>query len=90
MPFSATPSVGFDLNDTLNGDEGKQVKAGTPCLGDDGHFYVCVTSTANLGASVAVVVTEPAFTVAAGAGGFTTPALATTTGQKFWVRKTAL
>jgi hypothetical protein len=90
MPFSATPSAGFDLNETLNGDEGKQVAVGTPCLGSDGHLYVCVTSTANIAANAVVILTEPAFTVATGAGAFTAPAIATTTGQKFWVKKTAI
>lgn len=90
MPFSVTPSAGYDLNDTLNDDEGKQVKAGTSCLGDDGHLYVCVTSTANIAASAVVILTEPAMTVATGAGAFTAPAIATLSGERFWVKKTAI
>lgn len=90
MAFSTTPMVGFDLNDTLNDDEGKQVKAGTSCLGDDGHLYVCVTSTANIAASAVVILNEPAMTVATGAGAFTAPPVATLSGERFWVKKTAI
>lgn len=90
MPYSVSSSVGFDLNDTLNDDEGKQVSVGTTCFGNDGHQYVCVTASAAIAASAVVILTEPAMTVATGAGAFTAPAIAILSGEKVWVKKTAI
>lgn len=96
MPFNITPSLGINL-DYVGGlphydanQAAPSPKLGSKVVGDDGHDYVFVKASAAVAASTAVTITEPAFTAAGGAGGFTTPATAVPINQYFWARKTAL
>jgi hypothetical protein len=64
-------------------------------VGNDGHDYVWVKASADIAATAdtgtQVTITEPAFTVAAGSGGYyTPPGVAITEGQYFHVRKGAV
>lgn len=100
MAFRITPSLGPDVEQVSPfyfdaGQPGASYELGTKVIGSDGHDYVFVQASANIASTpttgTAVTITEPAFTVATGAGGFTTPpGVAITTGQRFHVRKTAL
>lgn len=97
MAYNITPSLGVDL-DYVGGmpyydanQAAPSPKLGSKVVGDDGHDYVWVKASAGVAANTAVTITEPAFTAAGGAGGFTTPATkAVANGQYFWARKTAL
>lgn len=100
MAFNTTPVVGVDLD--YNGpipyyDAGKAApspKLGTKVVDDTGHERVWVQASANIAAlaspGTAVTITEPAFTAAAGAGGFNAPVAGVTSGNYFWARRTAL
>lgn len=62
--------------------------------GSDGHDYVWVLASANIAAAASpgtqVTITEPAFTAAAGAGGWYAPIAGVTSGQYFHARRSAL
>lgn len=66
-------------------------RLGNKEVGNDGHDYVWVQASANIASNangVQVTITEPAFTVATGTGGYWTPPnVAITSGQYFHVRK---
>lgn len=69
-------------------------RLGNKETGSDGHDYVWVRASANIAATAGtgtqVTITEPAFTVATGSGGYwTPPATAIVSGQYFHVRKGA-
>jgi hypothetical protein len=67
---------------------------GTPVIGNDGHTYVYVKASAAIASGVAIIVTEPAFTAATGAGLYTAPvtagAVAIPIGAFFHARRTLL
>jgi len=69
-------------------------KLGTRETGSDGHEYVLCQASATIAAAVApgtqVTITEPAFTAAAGAGGFYAPVGGVADDAYFWARKGAL
>lgn len=97
MAFNITPSLGAALDVVSakpfydNNFAVPSPKLGTKVVGDDGHDYLFVQASANVAANTAVVVTEPAFTIASGAGAFSTRAgQAFTSGQYGWVRSNAL
>lgn len=86
-PFRTTPSLGpelwqVDLEfywDTISKSVGSTTivasyQQGSQVIGNDGHQYVFVRTTGGAIASGAtVVLTEPAMTIATGAGAFTAP-----------------
>jgi hypothetical protein len=91
-PFRATPQLGPNLTQVLPTGgvwyDPKNIpspKVGTKEDGDDGHAYVFVQAS-----SAAIVVTEPAFTAAAGAGSFYAPIAGVPSGAYFWARKQTL
>lgn len=89
MPlYNITPSTGVPLTQTH---KEPMVQPGSKVVGLDGHDHVYVrnSTAASIAAATAVTITEPAFTIAAGAGGFTTN-VAVPAGEYGWVRKTAL
>jgi hypothetical protein len=81
--------VGADLNAVYGATEVLPMKLGYKVSGDDGRDYILARASAAVAANTAVVLTEPAFTVAGGAGAFSTQAKAVTTGQVSWVRSNA-
>ena len=103
VPFRTTPQLGPQLNEVFTGlpywDNMPNItdpsyKLGNKEVGSDGHDYIWVKASANIAATATtgtqVVITEPAFTVATGTGGYwTKPATAITAGQFFHVRKGA-
>lgn len=96
-PFRTTGQLGPDLHQTVtpgsvwydNPDMVSPV-VGTKETGDDGHEYVWVKASAAIASGATIVVTEPAFTAATGAGSFTAPATAIASGDYFWARRTAI
>lgn len=79
-----TPAIGVEASYRLGNKE----------IGSDGGEYFWVRASADIAATATtgtqVTITYPAYTVAAGAGGFyTPPGLAITTGDYFHVRRGA-
>lgn len=96
MAFNTTPSLGTDLDYVgakpyYDGNfPVPSPKLGSVVKGDDGHDRVWVQASANIAANTAVIVTEPAFTAAGGAGAFSTSGTAVLNGQYFWARSNTL
>lgn len=69
-------------------------KLGNKEVGDDGHDYIWVQASAAIAAAASpgtqVTITEPAFTAAAGAGGFYAPVGGVPSGAYFHARKGAI
>lgn len=64
---------------------------GTKMNGRNGRDYVFTKATGAIASAAAVVVTEPGFTVATGAGSFTNrTGKAIATGESLWVEKNTL
>lgn len=87
-PFRIEPSLGPDLWqvstenywDTISKAVGSTTitpsyPLGSAMVGQDGHTYVYVKASAAIASGVAIVVTEPAFTAATGAGLYTAPVI---------------
>lgn len=102
MAISITPSLGAGVsqNGGLVGalpwyDTGKATispKLGTVVKGDDGHDYILAQASAAIASAAVCILTEPAMTMATGAGAWTAP---TVTGgvpinQYAWFKKTAI
>ncbi len=103
VPFRTTPQLGPQLDDVftglpywdMNGVTSPSYKLGNKEVGNDGHDYIWVQASADIasasGNGTQVVVDEPAFTAAAGSGGwYAPPGVAITSGQYFHARKGAL
>lgn len=100
MAFNITPSLGIDLD--LNGPlpyydlnrTSPTPSLGSKVVGDDGHDYVFVQASAIIAAAAApgtqVTITEPAFTAAAGSGGFYAPIAGVADDAYFWARRGTL
>lgn len=107
-PYRITPSLGPELWqvdtefywDTISKSVGSATiiasyQQGSTVVGNDGHSYVFVKTTGgSIASGAAVVLTEPAMTVATGAGAFTAPvtvgAVAIPVGSFIHVRRTVL
>lgn len=67
---------------------------GTVVHGSDGHDYCFVKASADIAAASSpgtqVTITEPAFTAAAGSGGWYAPVAGVTSGQYFHARRGTL
>lgn len=88
MPYPITPFVGMKPGE--KNDQASKVKLGTTFTGDDGHVYIYAKASAAIAASTASVLTEPAMTMAGGAGDWTSPAIALANGDEAWFKKTAI
>ena len=86
-PFRITPSLGPDLWqasaefywDTVSKTVGSTTiipsyQLGSVVVGQDGHEYKFVKTVGTIASGAEVAITEPAMTVATGAGGWTVPA----------------
>jgi hypothetical protein len=96
MPQTATNRGTFlgcpDFTKVYNSTDSEygSVPLGTKSLGSDGHEHMYVQASAGVTAAnpVAVIVTEPGMTIAAGAGAWNYNGSANlTTGQRCWVQK---
>lgn len=101
MPITSTPSLGSSIN--VNGglvgpipywDANRSVPSpqlGTLMQAVDGHTYIFAQASAAIASAAVTILTEPAMTMATGAGAWTAP---TVTGgvpinQYAWFKKTA-
>lgn len=81
MAFSITPSLGANLNfvgalpyyDSNNGIVSPQL--GAVVKGNDGHDYIWARASAAIASAAVVILTEPAMTMATGAGAWTAPTI---------------
>ena len=100
-PFRTTAQLGPNLLAVIPGGnvwyDPKNIvspKVGDKEEGDDGHAYIFVQASAVVPAAAspgtAVTITEPGFTAAPGAGGFTAPIAGAAANAYFWARRTAL
>lgn len=88
MAFCIDGTLGANLSRI---DDTPAFKPGIQLSADDSHDYIYVQAAAAIAASTVVVVTEPAFTAAAGAGAWTTVAgQAPAINQYFWAKRVAL
>lgn len=106
MAFRITPSLGPGLETVIPANQvwfdvpgaGTLIspRLGSKNVGSDGKDYVLVQASSAIAAAAApgtqVTITEPAFTAAAGAGGFYAPNSATNpagvpSGAFFWARR---
>lgn len=64
---------------------------GTKMVGRNGRDYVFAKATGAIASAAAVILTEPAMTVATGAGSFTNrTGKAIATGESFWAEKNTI
>lgn len=98
MAYSITTSLGEGINYVGplpywdNGRATISPALGTVAKGNDGHDYVLAQASAAVASGATVVLTEPAFTFATGAGAWTAPVIVggVPSGQYAWLRKTAI
>lgn len=101
MAFRTTPQLGPSLNERGTGFQWDGPGATEPSyrlgnkeVGNDGHDYVWVKASATIAAAASpgtqITITEPAFTAAAGAGGFYAPVAGVASGDYFHARKSTL
>jgi hypothetical protein len=90
MTFSITPIVGVRINE-INPPT-QRFTVGTVITHQDGHDYIFARASGAIGANAACVLTEPAMTMAAGAGAWTSPNFgqAMVLNDTAWFRKTAI
>ena len=89
-PFRVTPSLGPDLFqvapatgsyfDSISQNVNAETivpsyQLGTAVVGNDGHTYVYCKASAAIASGATIIVTEPAFTAATGAGLYTAPVI---------------
>lgn len=90
MPYWDLAGV-YDGTTVVSGISSPSYKLGNKEVGNDGHDYIWVQASANIAAAAApgtqIAITEPAFTAAAGSGGYYAPIAGVTSGQYFHARK---
>lgn len=88
MPFPINPLVGVKPGE--KNDATSKFKLGTTFRAEDGHLYIYAKASAAINAATVSILTEPAFTMATGAGDWTSPAFALAIGDEAWFKKTAI
>lgn len=90
-PFVNDGTAGIDL---LRVDDNPTTKVGQRNRSDDGHDWCYLQASAAIAAAASpgtqIAITEPAFTAAAGAGGWYAPVAGVLINQYFWGRRSAL
>jgi len=91
MPYSVTPQIGFDLNNTIlatdiaSGARTVPLNLGEQVFGSDGKRYVFAKANASISASTAVcTINASTFLATASGGSYTSPATAMSTGDYGW------
>lgn len=88
MAYSVSPFVGFRIGE-INSPNGPAL--GTVVVADDGHDYIYAKASGAVASDAVVVLTEPAMTVATGAGAWTNKnGAALALNDKAWLKKTAI
>lgn len=89
MPYSIDAIAGVNL-DALPSLREPSVTVGTVSRGADGRMYILAKASAAVGATTAVVLTEPAMTFAAGAGQWLTQGTAVPINAFVWLKSAAI
>lgn len=90
MAYSITSTLGANLASVYSAGADLPVALGTVVRGSNGRNYVFAKASADIATATAVILTEPAMTIAAGAGAWTTRAGALKTGEAGWVEANAV
>ena len=89
-----TPSLpGLGLNKiALSTDRPVKQPLGTVLTADDGHVYILAKASAAIASAAVCILTEPAMTMATGAGAWTAPTITggVPSGATAWFQKTAI
>lgn len=89
-----TPSLpGLGLNKiALSTDPVVKQPLGTALKADDGHVYVLAKASAAIASAAVCILTEPAMTIATGAGAFTAPTVTggVPSGATAWFKRTLI
>lgn len=87
-----TPSLGVDLDAIYPSTDPfyNKLPLGAVVRARNGRMYVLAQASAGIADNTAVVLTEPAMTIAAGAGAWTTRSGALNTGDRAWVESNAV
>ena len=98
MAYHTTPSIGININyvGTLPYYDGNSAvpspALGTVVKATDGHDYIWAQASAAVASAAVVVLTEPAMTVATGAGAWTAPTIVggVPINNYAWFKRTAI
>lgn len=85
-----SPTLGVDIDKVYTSTETLPLPLGTVIRAANGRMYILAQASATIANDTAVVLTEPAMTIAGGAGSWTTRAGAMTSGQRAWVESNAV
>jgi len=89
MVYSVTPIVGLRLGEVIKAGE-DAAALGTVVTGNDGHDYILALATGAIANAATVTLTEPAMTVATGAGAWTNTNAPLVASDRAWFKKTAI
>lgn len=96
MAISITPSLGVNLKfvgpNTYNDSGAPTPAIGTVVKGSDAHDYIFAKASAAIASAAVCILTEPAMTMATGAGQWTAPTVTggVPTNNYAWFKKTAI
>ena len=92
MPYAIDGPAGVNIEAAPNLSLApfKGIPLGTVVRADDGRMYIFARASAAVAASTAVVLTEPAFTFAGGAGAWTTQGTAVPINAYVWLKSNAI
>ena len=83
-------TLGVDFDAIYAATDKLPVPLGTVVRAANGRMYLLAQASGVIGNDTAAVLTEPAMTVAAGAGAYTTRSGALVSGQRAWVESNAI
>lgn len=87
---NVSPTLGIDHSVVYASTDALPVPLGTVTRAANGRRYILAAASGTIANDTAVVLTEPAMTVAAGAGSWTTRSGALVSGQRAWVESNAI
>lgn len=94
MAYSITPSLGIDLSYVGPDSDSTTLTPalGTVVKGSDGHNYIFAKASAAIASAAVCILTEPAMTMATGAGKWTAPTVTggVPSGEYAWFMETAI
>jgi hypothetical protein len=93
MPFSISPIVGIRIGEVDKPAElqkSNRIALGTIITADDGHDYVYAQASGAIANAAVAILTEPAMTMATGAGAWTNNNAALIALDRAWFKKTVI
>ena len=85
-----SPTLGVNLDTVYASTDKLPLTLGTVTRAKNGRMYILAQASGTIANDTAVVLTEPAMTIAAGAGAYTTRSGALVSGQRAWVESNAV